>query len=375
MINQDRLVQTFLDLVKIDSPSGHEKAMAEEVAKRLEKLGAAVEFDSYGNVIGHFEGKGEPFMLNAHLDTVEPGRNIKPIVEHDIIKSDGTTILGADPKAGVSAILEALTSLNEDTQETVPLDIVFTLGEENGLYGATYLAYDKIRAKRGITFDGEGEPHNIDLSAPGLNRINAIITGRSAHSGVEPEKGISAIRVASEIIAQLPLGRLDEETTANVGIISGGNAWNSVPEKVEFKGEIRSRNLEKLEQYSLEFHSIANTVLTHYPGAKLDLVIKREFDPYEFTDDHKMIAQIKTIFTELGKEARLLPSGGGTDVNIFHTHGLETVVIGTGAYEMHTTREYVEIPQMLEAAQFCEMIVEKMRQENDESRETRENRR
>lgn len=360
MINKDRLVQTFLNLVKIDSPSGEEKNMAEEVAKRLQKLGATVEFDAYGNVIGHIVGKGEPFILNAHLDTVEPGRGIKPIIEHDIIKSDGSTILGGDPKAGVSIILEILTSLHEDKTSHVPIEVVFTLGEEAGLQGAVNLSYEKIRAKRGITFDGEKAPHCIDVSAPGYNRIDATITGRSAHSGVEPEKGISAIKIAADIITQLPLGRIDKETTSNIGMISGGNARNSIPERIVLTGEIRSRNIEKLENISSTFEKTFNTVMANYPGAKLELTLKREFDPYSFSGDHKLINLIKSIFKQLSVEPILQDSGGGTDVNIFHTHGIEGVVLGMGVYQMHTTREYAEISQMVEAAAFGESLLKSL---------------
>ena len=357
MVNQKRLVQTFLDLVKIDSPSGEEKKVAKEVAKRLKALGAKVEFDSFGNVIGKFVGRGEPMMLNAHLDTVEPGRGIKPIIDKDIIKTDGETVLGADPKAGVAAILEALVSIKEEKTKHVPVEVVFTLGEESGLFGAINLDYSKVIAKRGVTFDGEAELHNIDISAPGYNRVDVTIMGRSAHAGVEPEKGLSAIKIASEIISKLQLGRIDEETTANIGLIEGGSARNAVPEKVHFKGEIRSRNVEKLEKHTDHFRQVFKQIIALYAKAKIDLVIKREFDPYLFDENHRMIQHITQIFSEMGLKPNLQHSGGGTDVNIFHIHGIEAVVVGTGDYEAHTTREYVVIPQMVLAAKFCEKLI------------------
>lgn len=357
MINQDRLVKTFLDLVKIDSPSGEEEEIAKHIAKRLRKLGATVEFDSYGNVIGKIKGKGEPLMLNAHLDTVEPGSSIKPIVEGDIIKSDGTTILGGDPKAGVSIILEALTSIIENGRQHVPVEIVFTLGEETGLFGAVNLDYKKINAKRGITFDGEEQMHNITISAPGYNRVDATIIGRGAHAGATPEKGISAIQIASEIIANLKIGRIDFETTANIGLISGGSARNAVPEKTHFKGEIRSRNIEKLENHTTHFKQVFNKIMRRYKEAKLQLDIKREFDPYFFDKNHRVIKHISSVLNKMEIMPNLQHSGGGTDVNIFHTHGIEAIVVGTGVYEAHTTREYVVISQMYDAARFCERII------------------
>lgn len=357
MIKQDRLVKTFLELVKIDSPSGEEKEVVKEVAKRLEKLGAKVEFDNYGNVIGKIKGNGEPLMLNAHLDTVEPGRGIKPIIEGDIIKSDGKTILGGDPKAGVSIILEAITSLLEDRKKHFPLEIVFTLSEETSLLGALNLDYRKINAKRGITFDGEEEIRNITISAPGYNRVDATITGRGAHAGVEPEKGISAIKIASEIISSLKIGRIDFETTANIGLISGGSARNAVAEKSHFKGEIRSRNVEKLEKHTAHFKDVFNKIMRKHPKTKVEVDIKREFDPYLFDENHRVIKHISTALTKMKIKPNLQHSGGGSDVNIFHDFGIEAVVVGTGVYDAHTTREYVLIPQMYDAARFCERII------------------
>lgn len=357
MVRRERLAQTFLDLVKIDSPSGEEQKIADEVTKRLKALGGIVERDSYGNIIAKFKGVGEPFMINAHLDTVEPGRGIKPMIHGDKITSDGRTILGGDPKTGIAEILEALTSLKEEKQSHVPLEIVFTLSEEIGLKGAINLDYSKLTAKRGITFDGENDVATITTSAPGYNRVEVTIIGRGAHAGAEPEKGISAIKIGAEIISKLEVGRIDHETTANVGLIEGGNALNAVPERLHFKAEIRSRSLQKLEKHSLHFEEVFNAVMQKYPGAKIELKIVREFDPYLFEENHRVIQMAKKALAQLGLKVKLEPTGGGTDVSIFHTHGIEAVCVGVGDYKAHTTREYALISEMLEAAQFCEAIV------------------
>ncbi len=357
MINKKRLVKTFLSLVKIDSPSGHEIRMAKEVTKRLRTLGFKVSSDTFGNVIGKLSGKGESIMLNAHLDTVEPGRGIKPIIKGDIIKSDGTTILGGDPKAGIAAILEALTSIIEDKIDHLPIEVIFTREEETSLGGAVNLDYKKLLAKRGITFDGEAEVHNIDISAPGYNRVDAIIVGRSAHAGAEPEKGLSAIKIAAEIISQLQLGRIDEETTANIGLIEGGSARNAVPEKVIIQGEIRSRDIKKLEKLTKHFQEVFNKISLGYPDAKIELVLEREFNPYLFNNDHRVLKYIVEVFKNMDIKANLNHSGGATDVNIFHTHGIEAIVVGSAVYKAHTTREYVVIPQMVQAAKFCEKAI------------------
>lgn len=357
MIDQKRLMDTFLDLVKIDSPSGEEKDVALEISKRLKKLGGIVELDSFGNVIAKFSGKGEPIMLSAHLDTVEPGRNINPVVRGDKINSDGRTILGGDPKAGVSAILEAITSLKEDKKSHLSIEVVLTREEESSLGGAINLDYQKVNSKRGIVFDGDEEVHKLFISSPGYYRIDVKIEGRGAHAGVEPEKGISAIEIASKIISKLKLGRLDYETTVNIGLISGGSARNAVPEKVEIYGEVRSRSNKKLLKQVEKVREVFNQVLKRYPDAKLELELLEEFKGFKLRPNHHAIKLASRILKEMNLEAELKDSGGGSDANIFHQHGIEVVVVGTGVYESHSTREYVVIPQMLQVAQFCEKII------------------
>lgn len=358
MINKDRLIKTFIELVKIDSPSGEEDELAQDLKKKLKALGAiSIKEDSFGNVIAQFKGQGQPIMLNAHMDTVEPGRGIKPIVKGDLIKTDGSTVLGGDPKSGVVAILEALESIKEDKMKCLPIDVVLTRSEESGCLGAANLDYSLLRAKRGVTFDGGEEVHKVNISAPGISKVEIKITGRSAHGGAEPEKGISSIRIASEIISLLQLGRIDPETTSNIGMIEGGAAPNSVPELTSFKGDVRSRDKAKLEKLEKHYLGTINRVMKRFPEAKVEININREFDPYHFDSDHPALLNVSEAFRAIGIEPELIPSGGGTDVNIFHTHGIEAIVVGDGDYNAHTTREYVVISQILEAAKFAQELV------------------
>ncbi|MGH7202824.1 MAG: M20/M25/M40 family metallo-hydrolase [Candidatus Levyibacteriota bacterium] len=358
MLNQNRLVETFMELVQIDSPSNHEAAFRDYCKQKLETFGARTQLDTYGNLFAFFDGEGEPLLLNCHLDTVEPGRNIKPEIKGNKIISDGTTVLGGDPKSGIAIIFETITSLKEDKKQHPPLDVVFTLCEELGVLGAQNLDYTLLRAKKGITFDGEESITNVIIGAPGYNQVNVTITGRSAHAGVEPENGISAIMIASEIISQLKLGRIDEETTANIGMISGGSARNAVPETAHFEGEIRSRDKKKLENHAVHFRDVVEKVKARYPKAKIELAIKREFDPYSFSNDQPMLQQIETTLKELKLQPNLYASGGGTDVNIFQQHGIDAICLGVGTFNMHTKREYVDIDELMNAAKFCELIVQ-----------------
>ena len=360
MINDKRLINTFIELVKIDSPSGDEDKMAKEMGNRLEELGGRVETDSFGNVIANFEGVGEPLMLNAHLDTVEPGRGIKPKVGKIKIETDGTTILGGDDKAGLAIIIEAITSIKEKKLPHVPLEVVLTRGEEAGLLGAINLDYAKISTKKGVSFDGHGPVSNITVAAPGICPIDVTITGRAAHAGVEPEKGISAIEIASKIISELKLGRIDEETTANVGLIEGGSARNAVAERVHFKAEARSRNLDKLEAHLAHFKEVFDKYDKEYEEAVIEIQMERECQPYNFSEDHPMILEILKVCKTLDIKPSLEPTGGGADVNIFNGHGLEVVCVGTGDMDLHTKKEHLIIKDFIEAANFAvELILSK----------------
>ena len=356
MINRDRLVKTFLELVAIDSPSGEEDAIAADLQRRLEALGLTVHADDYGNLIAS-EGRESPLLLSAHMDTVEPGRGIKPRIEGDRIVTDGTTILGADCKAGVAAILEALQSVKEDGAEHIPIEICITRAEEPGLLGARELDYSKITARECIVFDSPGPPSRVISAAPTYVGFQIDIRGRAAHAGVEPEKGLSAIRVAAEIVTRLPQGRLDEETTFNVGTIEGGQVRNAVPEHASLVGEFRTTNSETLERLQKQLTSVLAEVRQMYPSAVIEDHRKTEFEAYVLSDDDSAVRRIDDAMRAVGLEMTMAPLGGGSDANIFRQKGIEAVVVGMGAVGMHTLQEYVNIPDMVDTARLCEAMV------------------
>ena len=356
MINRDRLVKTFCDIAKIDSPSGEEEEMAKDISSRLESLGFTTMRDDYGNLVAT-DGRPNPILLSAHLDTVEPGRGIKPSVDGDKIVSDGTTILGGDCKAGVSAILEALESVIEDGIEFHPVELAFTREEEIGLVGARNLDFSLITAKEAIVFDGEGPVSQITASSPTYIGFDIEITGRAAHAGVEPEKGLSAIRIASEIITRLPQGRLDETTTVNVGTIEGGTVRNAVPESTTIRGEFRSTNLETLDELRVQITDAVKEVEKLFPEATIDNHLHVEFETYTLTDEDPATMRVKKTLRGLGLEPTMKPSGGGTDGNVFRLNGISSVVVGMADHGMHTVREYVTIPDLVDAAHLCEALI------------------
>ena len=252
MVGTERLLDTFLDLVRIPSPSGQEEAVAEAIAARLGALGIAVERDAVGNLIARVDGVGEPLLLTAHMDTVVPCEGVVPVVRGEgdarIVASAGDTILGADDKAGVAILLELLAVLAENELAHRPLELLFTVGEEKGLRGAKALDVGRFRATMGLGLDVAGVPGIMVVHAPYQDHWRAVVHGRAAHAGGNPEAGVSAIQVAAEGIAGMPLGRIDDETTANIGVIQGGRATNIIPDRVELDGEARSRDVTKLEK-------------------------------------------------------------------------------------------------------------------------------
>jgi tripeptide aminopeptidase len=356
MINEERLIKTFCDIVQIDSPSGYEEDVALDLVKRLSDLDLATQRDTYGNLIASEEGDN-PLLLSAHMDTVEPGRGIKPVVVEGIIKSDGTTILGGDCKAGVAAILEAIESIKEDGAERIPIQLVFTREEETGLVGARNLDMDLISAKEGVVFDGNGPVSKLTVASPTYMSIEVDITGRSAHAGVEPEKGLSAIKIASEIISKLPQGRIDEETTFNIGTIVGGSVRNTVPEKASFTGEFRSRNIESLDLLKLDILQALDDARANYKDALIDGDIEMEFQMYHLADGDPLVKRATDVLSKLDLEPEIGPSGGGTDANILIDKGLNCIVVGMSTREMHTVREYVPVNDLFNTARFCEAIL------------------
>ena len=356
MIDQERLVNSFCELVRIDSPSDEEEEIAQVLVARLGSLGFEVLRDAHGNVIAS-EGGDDPLLLSAHMDTVEPGRGIQPRVEGDRIVSDGTTILGGDCKAGIAAILEGLESSSEDGLARRPVQVVFTRGEEIGLIGATNLDYSMIKARESVVFDGNGPVNTLTGASPTYVRFDIKVKGRAAHAGVEPEKGLSAIRIASDIIQELPQGRLDQETTFNVGLISGGTVRNAVPAEVSFGGEFRSRNTETLDLLQMQVLTTLEQVRQRYRDAAIEEDLEVLFHMYNLSADDPIVRLVSGTLGDMGLTPDIQPSGGGTDANAMRLRGIDCVAVGMSTNEMHTVNEYVVIPDLMETARFCQRVM------------------
>ncbi|KKQ81260.1 MAG: Peptidase T-like protein [Parcubacteria group bacterium GW2011_GWF2_38_76] len=344
-INHDRLIETFISLVKIDSESGEEKEIINYLQSMMIDLGFDAEIDKTGNLVCSNDSNPR-LMLAAHTDTVTPGKGIKPIIDGNIIKTDGTTILGSDDKANVAIILEILQVLKKNDIHA-PLNVVFTIGEEVGFTGSTGLDYEKIGAKIGLNLDGEiGE---IDIAEPSMMVFDIEITGKAAHSGMAPEKGINALKIAAEAINSLDLGRIDEETTVNVGTIRGGEAVNIIPEKIALKAEVRSRSNEKFNYQVQKLIDVFEKTAKKYGGL---FKITSEQTSYAFnvTEDDKLVEVLKNCFTKNGVKPEVLKINAGSDTSNFSRNNIKCVTTGGCGKDYHTTGEYLEIDGFTKAA-------------------------
>jgi len=351
-----RMIKQFMDMVKIDSESGNEEKMIDYLFDEFKKLGANVEKDSYGNLIAKLDARGcegkEPILLSCHADTVLPGVGIEPIIEDGVIRSKGNTILGADDKAGIAEMLEAL----RIAEKMPPVEVAISRQEEVGLLGVKNMDYSKITAKKGFLLDND-TLDTIVIGGPSYFAIDVEITGKAAHAGMEPEKGINAILAASKAISELRLGRLDDNTTANVGVINGGIIRNGVPDKVTFLAECRSLVHDKAEKLSKEMCEIIEREVASI-GAKVEIKVDNLCQAVDIPDNSETVEISKKALKSVGIDAETTFITGFTDASIYNNMGIEVAVVGIGAKLEHSTDEHIYIEDMNKA---LNMILEILR--------------
>jgi len=368
MIKPERIKDEFLELASISSMSRREGAIARRLESILKSMGASVEVDDAGekvggetgNILARFAGTmpdAPPFLLSAHMDTVGPAEKIHLEVEGDIVRTDRTTVLGGDDKAGIVSIFEAIRVLREEKIPHGDIEVILSICEETGLLGAKHFDTGRLRAKRGLVLDVDGVCELI-TRAPVANRLSFTVTGLEAHAGICPERGLSAIQIASEAIAGMKLGRVDAETTANLGRIQGGLATNIVPTRVVVDGETRSLSVAKLEAQTEHMRQRFEATAARHAvrledgehRARVEVKVDRQYERLDVPDTAKVVTLVAGAAKGLGKSFKTRATGGGSDANVYTTRGIEIANLACGMRDIHTVNEWVDLKDLYTTA-------------------------
>lgn len=369
-VKQERLINEFLELVQIDSETKHEAEISRVLTDKFTKLGLDVVEDHSKETTGHGAGnlictlKGskqsaDPIYFTSHMDTVVPGKGIKPVKKDGYISSDGSTILGADDKAGIAAMLEAIRFLKENDVEHGDIQFIITVGEESGLVGAKALDASLIHAKYGYALDSNGKVGEIVVAAPTQAKLWTVMKGKTAHAGLAPEKGVSAITLAAKAIANMPLGRIDEETTANIGRFEGGKQTNIVADHVEILAEARSLDADKLDKQVQQMKEAFEHTAEAY-GGSAEVTVKLMYPGYKQKTDDNLVKVAEKAVKAIGRKSKLVTSGGGSDANIISGHGIPTVNLAVGYEEIHTTNERMPVEELVKITELVTKIIKEV---------------
>ncbi len=375
MINPNRLAEEFAALASISSPPLREGEIAAYLETRLRQLGADVRFDQsshvtsgeVSNLVARFPAAGldvPPLLFSLHMDTVEPCEGVVPLLQDGVFTSAGETILGADDKAGIAEVIEALEVMREQQIPRGPIEVVVTVAEEIGLVGAKSFDFSLIEARYGYALDTTGVDCMV-LRAPGANRINVEVTGREAHAGVAPELGVSAIQTVGRALARMRLGRIDAETTANMGRIEGGVACNIIPRSVRVEGEARSHDPDRLQEQTTHmqtcFEEAADSMVCEIEGRlcrpEVHFEVRPDYPQMSVAESAKVVQLALDASAELDRPMELQTGGGGSDANMFNAQGLDVVILGTGMTDVHTTQERVSVADMTRVAELLVAIM------------------
>lgn len=368
-MNNERLINEFMEMVQITSLSLKEKSFAEYLSNKLRDMGLEVFIDdagekcngNSGNIIAKLKGNtsSPTIMFGAHMDTVVPGENIKPQIRDGYIYSDGTTILGSDDKAGIAAILEAIRNIKENNLKHGDIELVFLIAEEGGLFGSKHLDYSKVQSKMAFILDSGGPVGDVIVQGPAQMKIFADFKGKAAHAGVAPEKGINAIQVAARAIDKMKLLRIDHETTANVGVISGGSVTNIVADAVHVKFEARSLNNDKLKAQSDHMVDCIKKACEEF-NTTCDLDVFVNYPAFTVGKESDIAKLVINAIESLNLTADLKSTGGGSDTNILNGNGIAAVTLAIGMNNVHTTAENIAIADIIKSAELVAAIIQQV---------------
>lgn len=351
-MNSARLTERFLRYARCGSESGNERDFCLLLEEEFKRLGIAYWRDEIGekvgsngwNLIAKVPGEGDPILFSSHLDTVTPGQGVQPILENGLIRSAGDTILGADDKSGVAAIMEALESILEEGVPHRGIELFFTLNEEKGLLGARHADYSRFESKEALVLDYEQVGHTVNR-APAIVHLHIRVHGKAAHAGVAPEKGIHALKAAAQAIANIPCGHPDDKTAMNVANFISQGPTNVVPELATFDMEIRAFTEELLQKHIRSVEEALQTACGAY-GATYELALERQCDPVYVPEEGRLYSRMKELYAEMGIEAQAESTFGGSDATWIFAHGIQALNIGTGMRNVHSVNEFIPLSDL-----------------------------
>jgi len=363
-------VDLFLELAALPTPPGEERAAADVVLRYLRSLGLEPDEDragpeigsSMGNVYARVEptAEGVPLFFCAHLDTVPPDGELRPVVEDGTIRNEGGTILGADNKAAVVAMLEGVRRVLAEGTPHAGIELVFTPMEEVGLLGAGAFDHDRLRARVGYVYDQAAPIGEIILGAPWSRSLEVRFHGRASHSGMFPEEGRSAIQAAARAIADLRLGRVDELTTANVGVIRGGTGGNIVPEWCSFLAEARCHDERKLGEFVQEMLDTFSFAATA-GECEVETTMRKSYTGYRLGRDDEAVRLAAVALERCGHKVTYALSGGGADANVFNERGRRCVNLANAMTDIHTPSERIAVADLEAMVDVTVALVEQAR--------------
>ncbi|MCX8027822.1 MAG: M20/M25/M40 family metallo-hydrolase [Thermodesulfovibrionales bacterium] len=365
IINKNRLINHFIGLIKINSPSFSEKEICNHIVRLLKRCGCKTFIQDYGqsiNLICKKEGNDKeipPLILNAHMDTVQSTDGLMYKIDDEKIMSVGRTVIGADDKSAIAQIIEAIMVIDENKIRHGDIEIVLTSAEEKGLVGAKNLDFSHIKGQFALVIDSSGHVGKIIVGAPTHLTYELTIKGKSAHAGIEPEKGVNAIKVAADIITKISDGRIDNMTTANIGYIHGGVATNVVPSEVKISGEIRSHHRDTLQN---KRDTLVNLVSEVCKKSCADYEFQEtiQYESFYIDKDDVFLSFVKSAYEILGFTAQLEISGGGSDANIFNSRGIKAINISNGMQAVHTNEEFIMIDDLIKGSMVIVEVIKKM---------------
>jgi len=361
-INEERLLQSFMDWAKVDAPSMYEKHISELLVKELEGLGFSITFDNahtnfggeVGNLYAYWEGTDsdlEPIMFSTHMDTVLSTKYLKPVIRDGIIYSDGTTILGADDRAALASYIEAIKVIQEQNIPTGPIELVLTVNEQKGLTGSRYLELEKMKSRSGYVFDSSGDVGQIICQGPFSSKFSIDVYGKSSHIGLNPDEGNSAFKIASHIMLAIDTGQVDEQTLVNIGQIQGGELSSIIPGHVNFSGEIRAFAKDRHDSVLQEIFTIAEKVAKRENGT-VDCKAEKKYSGFNLPEEHLLVKNAVNAAEHLKLDYYLTKTLGGADTNNLNELVVDVITLGNGFRNIHTFQEHISIQNLNDTARY-----------------------